>query len=174
MTDNITLPRVVVLQIREALMVAATPIPADRHTVKAALGALDAALAEPPAKPEPVAWLRKDGLRFRGDIEPQDGSELPLYAAPPAAAKPEPYTLAELFARFAAKQKPLDADMAAIINANLDSLYITDEPAAAKREPAKVEQIDEEYIGPVIDARWHDFEAGFRAAERFHGIGGSK
>jgi hypothetical protein len=39
-----------------------------------------------------------------------------------------------------------------------------------KREPATVEQIDEEYIGPVIDARWHDFEAGFRAAERFHGI----
>jgi hypothetical protein len=46
--------------------------------------------------------------------------------------------------------------------------------AAAKPEPATVEQIDEEYIGPVIDARWHDFEAGFRAAERFHGIGGSK
>jgi hypothetical protein len=40
----------------------------------------------------------------------------------------------------------------------------------AKPEPATVEQIDEEYIGPVIDARWHDFEAGFRAAERFHGI----
>jgi len=40
----------------------------------------------------------------------------------------------------------------------------------AKREPATVEQIDEEYIRPVIDARWHDFEAGFRAAERFHGI----
>jgi hypothetical protein len=46
----------------------------------------------------------------------------------------------------------------------------TDKPDA-KREPATVEQIDEEYIGPVIDARWHDFEAGFRAAERFHGIG---
>ena len=41
----------------------------------------------------------------------------------------------------------------------------------AKPEPATVEQIDEEYIRPVIDARWHDFEAGFRAAERFHGIG---
>ena len=151
--SNITLPREVALQIREALMVATTPIPADRHTVKAASTALDAALAEPekeraetgipargeievstgksyrttepPAKPEPVAWLRKDGLRFRGSIEPQDGSEVPLYTAPPAAAKPE---------------------------------------------PATVEQIDEEYIGPVIDARWHDFEAGFRAAERWHGI----
>jgi hypothetical protein len=54
MTDNITLPRAAALQIREALMVAATPIPADRHTVKAALAALDAALAEPPATPEPA------------------------------------------------------------------------------------------------------------------------
>jgi hypothetical protein len=54
MTDNITLPREVALQIREALMVAATPIPADRHTVKAALAALDAALAEPEQKPEPA------------------------------------------------------------------------------------------------------------------------
>jgi hypothetical protein len=44
----------------------------------------------------------------------------------------------------------------------------------ARQEPATVEQIDEEYIRPVIDARWHDFEVGFRAAERFHGIGGSK
>ncbi len=44
-------------------------------------------------------------------------------------------------------------------------------PAAAKPEPATVEQIDEEYIGLFIDARWHDFEVGFRAAERFHGIG---
>jgi hypothetical protein len=44
----------------------------------------------------------------------------------------------------------------------------------AKREPATVEQIDEEYIKPDIDGRWRDFELGFRAAERFHGIGGSK
>ncbi len=96
-----------------------------------------------------------------------------------ALAEPEPYTLAELFAQFAAKQKPLDADMSAIINANLDSLYITDEPAAtlaephAKREPATDEQIvkaggecavvDNEYL--------LDFRDGFRAAERFHGIG---
>jgi hypothetical protein len=35
-------------------MVATTPIPADRHTVKAASTALDSALAEPPAKPEPA------------------------------------------------------------------------------------------------------------------------
>ena len=47
----------------------------------------------------------------------------------------EPPAIAELFAQFAVKQRPLDADMASIINANLDSLYITDEPAAALAEP---------------------------------------
>ncbi|MFZ3193708.1 MAG: hypothetical protein WA154_10965 [Moraxellaceae bacterium] len=30
----------------------------------------------------PVAWLRKNGFRFNGDIEPQDDSELPLYLRP--------------------------------------------------------------------------------------------
>jgi hypothetical protein len=55
-----------------------------------------------------------------------------------------------------------------------EPLYLAPPEPDAKREPATVEQIDEEYIGPVIDARWHDFEAGFRAAERFHGIRGSK
>jgi hypothetical protein len=225
MTDNITLPRAVALQIREALMVATTPIPADQHRVNDALIDLEAALAEPepafqvdaeryrwlrgevqgphtplaqvvwkrnniresgdwtnlsdghaldeaidaalaepekeraetvtsarcvagsekpassrdesyrttepPAKPEPVAWLRKDGLRFRGDIEPQDGSELPLYAAPPAAAKPEP---------------------------------ATDEQIVKAGGECAV--VDNEYL--------LDFRDGFRAAERFHNIRGSK
>jgi hypothetical protein len=53
------------------------------------------------------------------------------------AALAEPDAIAELFAQFAAKQRPLDADITAIINANLDSLYITDEPAAALAEPEK-------------------------------------
>ena len=48
-----------------------------------------------------------------------------------AAPRPEP-GLMEL----AQQMKPLDADMAAILHANLDSLYITDEPAAAP-EPEK-------------------------------------
>jgi hypothetical protein len=61
-------------------------------------------------------------------------------------AKREPYTLADLFAQFAAKQRPLDADMAAIINANLDSLYITDEPAAALAEPV--------HPGYIIGSHW--------------------
>ena len=60
---------------------------------------------------------------------------LETVAALDAALKePEP-NVADLFAQFAAKQKPLDADMAAILHANIDSLYITDEPAAALAEP---------------------------------------
>jgi hypothetical protein len=95
-------------------------------------------------------------------------------AEPPA--KPEPYTLAELFAQFAAKQRPLDADMAAIINANLDSLYITDEPAAAlaepdaTREPATDEQAAAAYDGKRGTRQWVDFRDGWLHAERFHGI----
>ena len=58
----------------------------ERITLEA-ITALEKALAAP--QPEPVAWLRKDGLRFLGGIEPSDGSELPLYTAPPSAA-PEP------------------------------------------------------------------------------------
>lgn len=30
----------------------------------------------------PVAWLRKNGFRFNGEIEPQDDSEVPLYTRP--------------------------------------------------------------------------------------------
>jgi hypothetical protein len=51
MTDNITLRRAVALQIRDVLLVwSRFALPAD----KAALAALDAALAEPEPKPEPA------------------------------------------------------------------------------------------------------------------------
>ena len=126
MTDNIALRRADALQIREAL--------ASGKRLYAALTALDAALAEPPA-------------------------------------------IAELFAQFAAKQRPLDADMAAIINANLDSLYITDEPATALAEPEqKPEPATDAEMSAAMTATdippgwWFVFQRGFRAAERFHGI----
>jgi hypothetical protein len=114
-----------------------------------------AALAEEKQKPEPVAWMvyTLDGKSVCVTDNPADFTghhrALPLYTAPPAAALAEP-------------EKGNCADGSC-------NCCWTDKPDA-KREPATVEQIDEEYIGPVIDARWHDFEAGFRAAERFHGI----
>ncbi len=98
-----------------------------------------------------------------------------LAALDAALAEPEP-DVADLFAQFAAQQKPLDADMAAIINANLDSLYITDEPATAlaepdaTREPATYEQAVAAYDGKKGTQRWVDFRDGWQAAERFHGI----
>ena len=177
MTDNITLPRAVVWRLHAAFRDADKTIrpSGEKSDYSAEIAALDAALAEPEKVPHTHEWFRT-GAMEPGVMRCISCGEWGKSALAEPDAKPEPYTLAELFAQFAAKQRPLDADMAAIINANLDSLYITDEPAAAlaeppaKREPATVEQIDEEYIRPVIDARWHDFEAGFRAAERFHGI----
>jgi hypothetical protein len=141
MTDNITLPRAVVEEVRSAIRGFYNKYSdeAVHEDAGRAIAALDAALAEPPAKPEP-------------------------------------YTLAELFAQFAAKQRPLDADMAAIINANLDSLYITDEPAAAlaepdaTREPATDEQAAAAYDGKRGTRQWVDFRDGWLHAERFHGI----
>ena len=126
-----------------------------------------------------IAFYNPYGSEFRNPYKHQQAALAVLAAAlAEPEQKPEPYTLAELFAQFAAKQRPLDADMAAIINANLDSLYITDEPAAAKPEPATEKDVDIEFCGITltscpIDSR-RDFRTGFRAAERFHGIGGSK
>ena len=51
-----------------------------------------------------------------------------------------------------------------------EPLYLAPPKPDAKREPATDEQVTEAYISPDIDGRWRDFELGFRAAERFHGI----
>ena len=53
---------------------------------------------------------------------------------------------------------------------SMDTLRAALAEPPAKWEPATDEQVTEAYISPDIDARWHDFEAGFRAAERWHGI----
>ncbi len=106
---------------------------------------LDPALAEPPAKPEPVAWRTFDGeydYEYRG------------------------YKYNENYAAEWLERNPGYVGW-------VEPLY-TAPPAAAKREPATDEQVTEAYISPDIDGRWRDFELGFRAAERFHGIGGSK
>ena len=64
--DNITLPREVAEAAVEALMVATTPIPADRHKVIGAIEALRTALAAEQPKPsEDVEALRRDAERYR-------------------------------------------------------------------------------------------------------------
>jgi hypothetical protein len=87
-SDNITLPREVAEHLTK--MLEECPLLPNGDWSErdcAALTALRAHLAAP--RLEPVLWLRKDGCRFLGGIEPSDGSELPLYAAPPPAAPSE-------------------------------------------------------------------------------------
>jgi hypothetical protein len=143
--SNITLPRAVIEQVREALKeLDYASEPYVNEIARTTLAALDAALAEPPAKPEPVAWMY---VNSEGECEQieygtpsiDDDSITLLYAAPPAAALAEP---------------------------------------DAKPEPATEKDIDIEFCeitltSHPIDSR-RDFRTGFRAAERFHGIGGSK
>jgi hypothetical protein len=104
MTDTITLPRAVALEIREALLVAATPIPADQHRVNHALIDLEAALE---AQEDEALLNEPVAMRYDGDgygylyIDSGSGSDWqrrhkdaePLYLAPPKPdAKPEPAT----------------------------------------------------------------------------------
>ena len=83
-----------------------------------------------------------------------------------ALAEPEP-DVADLFAQFAAKQKPLDADMAAILHANLDSLYITDEPDAALAEPEQKPDALRRWANANEDAPETEFQGGYDAARRW-------
>ena len=122
--SNITLPRAAIEQIREALFdirsgwVYIRSTHGDLHGVgweraqvktDAALTALDAALAEPEQKPEPVAFTRKEWSPDCGEyVEFRTVEEMkfydrtdwtPLYAAPPQPdAKPEPVVVEQLFA----------------------------------------------------------------------------
>lgn len=74
-------------KVKAALKLAAQRMSLVDASDKRAYGAIIEALAEleqAPALPAPVAWLRKHGIRVVGEIQPQDDSELPLYAVPPA------------------------------------------------------------------------------------------
>jgi hypothetical protein len=113
---------------------------------KAALAALDAALAEQEKERAEVAAPARNGVA--SSMEEIDILTPESYRTTEPTAKPEPYTLAELFAQFAAKQKPLDADMAAIINANLDSLYITDEPTNEPEQKPEPVAWMHEFLNP--------------------------
>jgi hypothetical protein len=198
MTDNITLPRAVGERFLWAAMDLRIPNDDALAVLRAALAEPEKKRAEtviparcvagsekpassrdesyrttePPAKPEPVAWMY---VNLEGECEQieygtasiDDDSITLLYAAPPAA-KPEP-----VHPGYIIGSHWLETAYSRIAAGEVEAEVLTEVLGArgwVKREPATVEQIDEEYIGPVIDARWHDFEAGFRAAERWHGI----
>jgi len=52
-------------------------------------------LASEPESDKPVAWIRKNGLRFNADIEPDGEEETPLYLHP-AAQERKPMTQEEI------------------------------------------------------------------------------
>jgi len=138
MTDNITLPRAVVEQVREALEAMQSYAAAERKGLRIcdeSIIALDAALAEPEQKPEPVHPGYVIGSHW----------------------------LETAYSRIAAGEAEADV-LAEALGAR----------GWVKPEPATDEQVTEAYIAPEVDALWRDFAVGFRAAERFHGIGGSK
>jgi hypothetical protein len=112
MTDNITLPRAVVEQIRDALEAMQSYAAAERKGLRIcdeAVITITAALAEPEqgncadgscgccwtdkpdAKPEPVAFAKNGNLFWCGDASQMRGVDIDLYPAPPQPdAKPEP------------------------------------------------------------------------------------
>ena len=115
-----------------------------------------------------ITLRRVDALQIRKSLVSGKKLFAALTALDAALAEPEPvhpgyiigsHWLETAYSRIAAGEAEDDV-LAEVLGAR----------GWAKPEPATVEQIDEEYIGPVIDARWHDFEAGFRAAERHHNI----
>ncbi len=137
--SNITLPRAVVEQVREALLSFDNWWDDEADTALAALDAALEAQEDEALLNEPVA------MRYDGDgygylyIDSGSGSDWqrrhkdaePLYTAPPAAATREPATAAEIV-----------------------------------KAGGECAVVDDKYL--------LDFRDGWREAERFHGIGGSK
>jgi hypothetical protein len=146
MTDNITLPRDVAKMMFNALLDRIHgPYKATAED-EAALAALDAALAEPPAKTEPVAWMHE----FLNPFDEEDTAFR---------------TAAEM--RRAEKMQHVD-------RAVWTPLYAAPPEPDAKPEPATNKEIDAEWlkIKPVFYPmdNLSDFRDGFRAAEKFHSI----
>jgi hypothetical protein len=163
MTDNITLRRAVE-QVREALTCGDGErrhwcMHCDDHVPNSLgsldiLAALDAALAEPPAKPKPVVVeqlfaLAKLTVRRAADPDPwvwdrlaDDGTWTPFN---PLIHGPDMWRL----------EQAIRAALA--------------EPDAT-REPATDVQAAAAYDGKRGTRQWVDFRDGWLAAERFHGI----
>ena len=168
MTDNITLRRAAE-QARSALSGWAnhglwawpeSALQTCKQNTEEALAALDAALAEPEQKPEPdtITMPRAVAEFLLGGRK-----DIPAALAEPDATHPGyiigSHWLETAYSRIAAGEAEADV-LAEVLGAR----------GWAKREPAMDEQVAEAYIAPDIEGRWADFEAAFRAAERFHGI----
>ena len=196
MSDNITLPREVVWQLKRTLEGWAnhgqwkwpeSALLTCKENTEEALAALAAALAEP--QPEPDALRRWVNANDDApETEFQRGYDAARRwvreVALPALAEPEPVAWRTFDGEYDYEYRGYKYNenyAAEWLERNpgyvgwVEPLY-TVPPAAATPEPATDEQIvkaggecavvDNEYL--------LDFRDGFRAAERFHGIGGSK
>jgi hypothetical protein len=128
---------------------------------------------EPPAKPEPVAWMY---VNLEGECEQieygtpsiDDDSITLLYAAPPAAALAEPEPV---HPGYVIGAHWLETAYSRIAAGEVEAEVLTEVLGArgwAKREPATDEQVVEadENHAPS----WLDYRDGWRDAERWHGI----
>jgi hypothetical protein len=161
MTDNITLRRAVVEQVREALVVAwqSTPV----WQIAEARNALVAALAEPDAicsakdneaALERVANRVKPG-QVKGLLPEPDATREPVHPGYLIGS----HWLETAYSRIAAGEAEADV-LAEVLGAR----------GWAKRKPATMKQIITAH-GTTIGAPWfEEFARTWKAAERFHGI----
>jgi hypothetical protein len=151
MTDTITLRRADAEQIRQAL--------ASGEKLFAALAALDAALKEPEQKPEPDAIARAVEAAVKECVTICERQRAKILKNPADPSWTE--HLAEV--QEAMKQR-FGVEMGYPALAEPD----------ATREPATMQQIVATHH-TTYGAPWLDqFDRAWKAAERFHGIGGSK
>ena len=93
-----------------------------------------------------------------------------LVALDAALAEPEPEPVAWMYVNLEGECEQIEYGTPSIDDDSITLLYAAPPKPPATREPATREQIAEAYIKPDIDGRWRDFELGFRAAEKLHGI----
>jgi hypothetical protein len=171
MTDNITLPRVVVEQARFAMkrrILRDGPLAHEGDI--AALAALDAALAEP----EKERAETVTSARCVAGSEKPASSRDESYRTTEPPAKPEPvhpgyiigsHWLETAYSRIAAGE----SEAAVLVEVLGARGWVKPEPATDAeivKAGGECAVVDDEYL--------LDFRDGFRAAERFHNIRGSK
>jgi hypothetical protein len=194
MTDTITLSRADAEQIREALSAVQADVKMTSNAYEAqrqAISILNAALAEPPVKPEPVAFAKNGNLFWCGDASQMRGVDIDLYLAPPKpdaiaraveAAVKECVTICER-QRVRILKNPTDPSwtehLAEVQNAMKQRFGVDmGHPTLAEPEPdATREPATEEVIQSKFEASFYvhpealdDFTEGWCEAERWHGI----
>jgi hypothetical protein len=192
MTDNITVRRAEIERIRKSLAHLIGLIDPEVFYLDDdidALAALDAALAEPEQKPEPVAKAWAEGYQqgvqderiseasigiagFGAKVEPARQNPYAALPAPEPDAKPEP--VAWMYVNSEGECEQIEYETPPASDDSITPLYAAPPEPEVRREPATNKEIDAEWlkIKPVFYPmdNLSDFRDGFRAAEQFHSI----